>query len=156
MSKVSSNVPAEFAKLSDEGKFKFTAATLESLIKIASNQKSKEKFFKKFLLHKGKKQLTQDEVDTIYQLITVFLYSLKEEFRYHWAKLMCLLLPPQMVPAGLMETADKRIQEVSSRRFVHLSFEPKPYKELQKIVDKLGGWDEFFSHALDALKGAGK
>lgn len=150
-----SSVPAEFAKLSDEQKMKFTKATLESLIKIASNPKARVKFFKRFLASKKKgkaKELTQDDIDTIQQIVTVFLYSLKEEFRYWWSKLVCLFLPAQLVPEGLFERIEERIKETEQRRFIHLSFEPESYEELQKIVNDLGGWDAFFNHALEKLK----
>ena len=149
-----SSIPAEFAKLNDEGKAKFTKATLDTLIKIASNPKTRVKFFKKYLAPKKKgrpKDLTQEEIDTIQQVVTVFLYSLKEEFRYWWSKLVCLFLPPQLVPKGLWERIEERLEEVETRRFVHLSFDPESYSELQKIVNNLGGWDAFFNHALEKL-----
>jgi hypothetical protein len=151
---VSSKIPAEFARLTDEQRTKFAEATLEALIKIARNPKARQKVFKRYFTPKKKgrpKALTQSEIDTIQQIITVFLYSLKEEFRYHWAKIVCLFLPPQMLPEGLFERIEKRMKEVKHRRFIHLSFEPEPYKQLMKTVDALGGWDAFMNHAVEAL-----
>lgn len=151
-----SSVPAEFAKLTDDEKVKFTKATLDTLIKIASSPKARVKFLKKYLApKKGRpKDLTQEEIDTIQQIMTVFLYSLKEEFRYWWSKLICLFMPAQLVPEGLWERIEEQIEETEKRRFVHISFEPESYEELQRVVNDLGGWDVFFNHALEKLEGA--
>lgn len=149
-----SSIPAEFAKLNDEGREEFTRATLDALTKIAQNPKARQKVFRRYFAPKKKgrpKALTNEEKDTIQQVVTVFLYSLKEEFRYHWAKLVCLFLPSQMLPEGLFERINQRMTEVETRRFVHLSFDPKSYKELQKTVNSMGGWDVFFNNAVEVL-----
>ncbi|GAI22709.1 unnamed protein product, partial [marine sediment metagenome] len=86
------------------------------------------------------------DLETINQLMIVFLYSVKEEFRYHYATMIFKRLPGVPVPKDL----PVKIGAVRKLKFVHAGVTPEMYDKLYVEWDRLKSksFDEFFGHLL--------
>jgi len=143
--RVAKRVAQRFNMLDPESKRKFVDETLTVLVNMSKKQMSKllSKFVKK-----GKPSVK--DLETINQLVVVFLYSVKPEYQYHYASMIFkgLNLP---VPEDL----PKKLQYVRKKRFIHADVSPKTYKRLYDAWEKLGvnDYDKFFNSLLDKAEG---
>lgn len=138
---VARRIGEAFNKLNPDDKRKFVDQTLTILVNMRPKQMGK--LFGSFV--KRGRPSTKD-LETVNQLMIVFLYSVKEEFRYHYATMIFKRLPGVPVPKDL----PVKIGAVRKLKFIHAGVTPEMYDKLYGKWDELGvkSFDEFFGHLL--------
>lgn len=135
----------EFSKMNPGQQRKFVDDTLTALVNMP--KKKMAKLFKKFV-KKGKPSAS--DLDTMNQLVVVFLHSVKDEFRYHYAtmifKAMNRPLPENMVT---------RLTAVRTQDWLHIGVSPNVYDMLFKEWERQGKptYDVFFSNLMGNAHG---
>ena len=134
---VARRVGEAFNKLNPDEKRKFVDQTLTVLVNMTPKQM--QKLFGSFV--KRGRPSTKD-LETINQLMIVFLYSVKEEFRYHYATMIFKRLPGVSVPKDL----PVKIGAVRKLKFIHAGVTPEMYDKLYVEWDnlKVASFTEFF------------
>ena len=86
------------------------------------------------------------DLETINQLMIVFLYSVKEAFRYHYATMIFKRLPGVSVPKDL----PAKITAVRKLKFIEVGVTPEMYDKIYAEWDRLkpDSFDKFFHHLL--------
>ena len=142
--RVAKRIATRFNSLDPESKRKFVDETLTVLVNMSKKQMGKllSKFVKK-----GKPSVK--DLETINQLVVVFLYSVKPEYQYHYASMIFkgLNLP---IPKDLPE----KLQYVRKKMFIHADVSPETYKRLYNVWERLGvnSYDEFFNSLLERIE----
>ena len=145
---VARRVSDAFNRLSPEEKRRFTDETLTVLVNMPKKKMGKllGKFFKR-----GRPS-TKD-LETINQLVVIFLYSIKNEFLYHYASMVFkgLQLP---LPVNLPE----KLLQVRQKVFLSdIGVSPDVYKRLYEAWKGMGNpdYDKFFSSLLSGQSKSG-
>mgnify|MGYP007042414765 CR=1 FL=1 len=116
------------------------------------NMKPKQlaKLFGRFI-KKGRP--SAEDLETVNQLIIVFLYSMREEFKYHYA-LMIFKRLKESSGIPIPEDLTTKLEAVRKLKFIHAGVSPEMYDKLYATWEKLGvqTYDEFFNHLLSANK----
>lgn len=141
--KVARKISTEFNKLDPASKRKFADDTLTQLVNMTKRQM--RKLFEKFM-KKGKPS-TKD-LETINQLIVVFLYSVKEEFRYHYASMIY-----KGLNMALPEDLPEKLEAVRKLEWIHAGVEPELYSKLYHKWREYGveNFNDFFNHLLSDM-----
>lgn len=147
----------EFNELTEEERVAFVGKSLDLLVEYSRSKGGIKKLVKVFapLLFSAVKQPSAEDLKTISQFVTVFLYSIKEEFRYKWAELLHNLYrfkTKQMVPQ--LTHIPERQKEVDSLKFIHAGMSPKTYRKLNSWImnNNVSNWDEVFNTLLAAAE----
>lgn len=142
---VARKIAQEFNTLNPDQQRIFVDETLTALVNM--KKKQMQKLFAKFV--KRGRPSTKD-LETINQLIVVFLHSLKTEFKYHYAsmiyKALNMALPPDI---------PKKLQQVRMFRWLHFGVSPKTYDMMFAYWEKLGRpeYDAFFTVLVEGAQG---
>ena len=104
------------------------------------------KFFSKLFFKKGKPSAKQ--METANQLIVVFLWSIKEEFRYHFATMIFKNMPG--MEEYLEHTRDK-LEQVREQEPLHFLVSKPTGKRMYDEWAAQGSppYDTFFGNLLD-------
>ena len=108
------------------------------------------KLFGKFI-KKGRP--SAEDLETVNQLIIVFLYSVREEFRYHYATMIFKRLRESSgIP--IPEDLTIKLEAVRKLKFIHAGVSPEIYDKVYAEWERLGvqTFDELFNHLLSANK----
>ncbi|GAI19205.1 unnamed protein product [marine sediment metagenome] len=140
---VARRVSELFNKKNPDEKRKFVDRTLTVLV----NVKKMQKLFGSFA--KRGRPSTKD-LEIINQMIVVFLYSVKEEFRYHYAAMIYKRLPGVSVPKDL----PAKISAVRKLKFIQVGVNPKIYARIYAEWErsKAKSFDEFFGYLLSGVE----
>jgi hypothetical protein len=136
-------VSEEFMKLTPQEQREFVDETLTALVNM--NRKKLGKFFSKLFFKKGKPSAQQ--METANQLIVVFLWSIKEEFRYHFATMIFKNMPG--MEEYLEHTRDKLelVRELEPMHFlVSKPIGQRMFKEWE--AQGFPPYDTFFDNLL--------
>jgi len=144
---VARRVGEAFNKLNPEEKRRFSDETLTVLVNMTPKQMGKllGKFIKR-----GRP--SSKDLETVNQLIIVFLYSVKPEFQLHYATMVYKRLG-QPLPENLPRT----LEEIRKLRFIHAGVSQKIYSELYRVWEKIGfpvlpdgepNYDVLFNHLM--------
>lgn len=139
---VARKIAMQFNKLSPFEKRMFADETLTALVNM--NRRQMHKMFSK-MFKKGRP--TTQDLETINQLIVVFLYSVKPEFRYHYAFMIykSLKMP---IPPDIEEKLDQ-VRKVTFLSDIAVSTEVYD-KLLKKWQDKGSPpYDKFFTETMN-------
>jgi len=141
---VARKIAQDFNSLNPDQQRIFVDETLTALVNM--KKKQMQKLFGKFV--KRGRPSTQD-LETINQLIVVFLHSVKTEFRYHYAsmiyKSLNMALPPDI---------PKKLGQVRKYKWLHFGVSPKTYDVLFKDWEKRGrpDYDTFFTVLVEGAQ----
>jgi uncharacterized protein YdeI (YjbR/CyaY-like superfamily) len=139
---IARTISEEFNKLNPDQKRNYVDDTLTSLV----NMKKKEfdKLFKKFV-KKGKP--SAQDLETVNQIIVVFLHSVKDEFRYHYATMIYKSLK---VP--IPEDLPEKLVQVRQLKWLHFGLSPEVYDSLfaEWVKQKQPSFDVFFTNLVNA------
>jgi len=145
---VARRVGEAFNSLNPEDKRQFTDANLTALVNMKPKQLGKliSKFVKK-----GRP--STEDLEIVNQLIIIFLYSVKEEFRYHYATMIFKRLN-ESAGIPMPEDLSAKLEAVRKLRFIHAGVSSETYAKVYEEWNKLGveTFDEFFNHLLSAKK----
>lgn len=136
-------VAVAFNNLAPDEKRKFADDTLTVLVNMSQNQMGK---LIKRIVRKGRP--SEKDLETVNQLIVVFLYSVKPEFEYHYASMIYKAFKMPL-PAELPH----RLEQVRQLVFLNdIGVTPPVYKQLYNEWDKAGRprYDDFFTKLLNA------
>jgi hypothetical protein len=140
---VALKVSEEFMKLTPQEQREFVDETLTALVNM--NRKKLGKFFSKLFFKKGKPSAKQ--METANQLIVVFLWSIKEEFRYHIATMIFKNMPG--MEEYLEHTRDK-LEQVREQEPMHFLVSKLIGKRMydEWITQGSPPYDTFFDNLL--------
>jgi hypothetical protein len=148
---VAQKIGEQFAALNPHDKRQFTDETLTALMNMSPRQLGK--LFGKFV--KRGRPSTED-LETANQLIVVFLWSVKEEFRYHYATMIFKRFESAGVP--FPTDLPEKLEAVRQLDFIHAGVSPEMYQRLFNEYQRMSAnnvsftFDEFFSHLLGDSK----
>lgn len=111
----------DFNELNPTDKREFCDESLTALVNM--NKKKLTKMFSKLFFKKG--QPTVQDLETINQLIAVFLYSVKDEFSFHYASMIYKAFKMPL-PANILEKLD----EVRALEWLHIGVPKETYDKL--------------------------
>ena len=146
---VARSVAEQFDLLDPETKHKWVDEMLTALVNMTAKQR--KKFLSSTLMKQGKP--TVKDMEKVNQLITCFLYSLRDEYRYHYAFMLlkALKLPTHDIPG--------KLAKVRSFMWIHAAVKPETYKRMMtqwksmKLdLNNFEHFDKFFNGLLDAAK----
>lgn len=145
---VARRVGEAFNSLNPDEKRQFTDETLTVLVNMKPKQLAK--LFTKFV-KKGRP--SAEDLETVNQLIIVFLYSVKEEFRYHYATMIFKRLK-ESAGIPIPEDLPTKLEAVRKLRFIHAGVSPEIYDKVYTEWEKRSfeTFDELFNHLLSANK----
>lgn len=145
---VARRVGVAFNTLNPEEKRRFADETLTVLVNMKPKQIGK--LFGKFV-KKGRP--SAEDLEIVNQLIIVFLYSVKEEFRYHYATMIFKRLK-EAAGVPIPEDLPAKLEEVRKLKFFHAGVSPEIYEKIYAKWEQgdFQTYDEFFSSLLDASK----
>lgn len=144
---VARRIAEDFRGLDPEDKRQFVDETLTVLLKMKPKQV--RKLLKKFA-KRGRPSVK--DLETVNQLIVCFLYSVKQEFMYHYATMVYKGLK-QPIPEDLPE----KLERVRQFKYIHMPMTPELYDKLRATFEKLEipfdeenpePWNTFFDIAL--------
>jgi len=141
---VALKVSEEFMKLTPQEQREFVDETLTALVNMS--RKKLGKFFSKLFFKKGKPSAKQ--METANQLIVVFLWSIKEEFRYHFATMIFKNMPG--MEEYLEHTRDK-LEQVREQEPMHFLVSKPIGQRMFKEWEFQGcpPYDTFFDNLLN-------
>ena len=143
-----SEIVRKFSRMPEEKRVKFVEDTLEWLIDMAGDPKNLVKAFS-FV---KKKRLSREDLRIINTIVTAFLYSIKDEFRYQWAELIYTLLQ-RPIP----EDIPKKLRRIRKLRFLHMPLQDHElYQKLKDLAVLYGGWDNLLGACVQAIETAEK
>ena len=140
---VASRIAEEFNKFSVIKKREFVDETLTALVNM--KKEKLRKMFSKLFFKKGTP--TTRDLETINQLVVVFLHSIKDEFKYHYASMVYKAL---RIP--LPEDLPVKLEEVRSLEWLHFGVSMDTAQRLYNLWEKRGkpDYDSFFTELLEA------
>jgi len=145
---IARRVGEAFNSLNPDEKRRFCDETLTVLVNMKPKQLGK--LFGKFI-KKGRP--SAEDLETVNQLIIVFLYSVREEFRYHYATMIFKRLRESSgIP--IPEDLTIKLEAVRKLKFIHAGVSPEIYDKVYAEWERLGvqTFDELFNHLLSANK----
>jgi hypothetical protein len=137
-------VSEEFMKLSPPEQREFVDETLTALVNM--NRKKLSKFISKLFFKKGPP--TAKQLETANQLIVVFLWSIKEEFRYHFATMLFKNMPGM---DEYLEHARSKLEQVREMEPLHFLVSKEVGQRLYAEWEAQGkpDYDTFFTNILN-------
>jgi hypothetical protein len=141
---VALKVSEEFLKLSPQEQREFVDETLTALVNMS--RKKLGKFFSKLFFKKGKPSVKQ--LETANQLIVVFLWSIKEEFRYHYATMIFKNMPGM---EEYLEHTREKLQQVRELEPLHFLVSKPVGQRLydEWVAQGKPSFDVFFDNLLN-------
>jgi len=141
---VARKVSEDFMNLTPQEQREFVDETLTALVNMS--RKKLSKFIAKTFFKKGKP--TVQQMETANQLIVVFLWSVKEEFRYHFATMIFKSMPGM---EEYLEHTREKLEQVRQLEPMHFLVS-KPIGQKMFEEWKAQGfpdYDTFFSNLLN-------
>ena len=141
---VARKVSEDFMQLTPQEQREFVDETLTALVNMSKKKLSK--FIGKTFFKKGKPTVAQ--METANQLIVVFLWSVKEEFRYHFATMLFKNMPG--MDEYLEHTRDK-LEQVREQEPMHFLVSKPIGQRMFKEWEAEGfpAYDIFFDNLLN-------
>lgn len=135
--KAAEKIAKDFNRLSLEEKDAFASATISVILQAVGNPRLKKKIFK--AMRNPKKKRGTQTTETITQLSTAFLWSIKPNYRYKWAQVLYKFLGGEHAEL-YAEHAQKRDEQLKqlNLRFVYLGLTDEGYKQINEFLSKLG------------------
>lgn len=136
-------VSEDFMALSPQEQREFVDETLTTLVNMP--KKKLAKFFSKLFFKKGKP--TAKQLETANQLIVTFLFSVKEEFRYHYATMVLKNMPNAEIPEDL----PRKLEQIRQLTPLHFMVSDEVGSALYNEWNAQGcpHYDMFFSNLLN-------
>jgi hypothetical protein len=137
-------VSEEFMKLTPQEQREFVDETLTALVNMS--RKKLAKFIQKLFFKKGRP--TAKQIETANQLIIVFLWSIKEEFRYHFATMIFKNMPEM---EEYLEHTRKKLEQVRELEPMHFLVSKAVGQRMFKEWESQGfpSYDAFFDNLLN-------